>query len=78
IITVKNTRSKGIKMKLIDQIPISTNSDLVVDAVELSGAELSKETGILTWSLDIPAGGSVKKVLRYSATYPKNRTVYLY
>jgi len=78
IITVKNTRSKGIKMKLIDQIPISTNSDLVVDAVELSGAELNKETGILTWSLDIPAGGSVKKILRYSATYPKNGTVYLY
>jgi len=77
IITVKNTRKKDIRMKLIDQIPVSVNSDLVVEAVEISGAELNKETGILTWSLDIPGGGSAKKVLKYSVTYPKNGTVYL-
>jgi len=77
IITVKNTRKKDIKMKLMDQIPVSMNSDLVVEATEMSGAELNKETGILTWMLDIPSGGSVKKVLKYSVTYPKNGTVYL-
>ncbi|MCL2296013.1 MAG: mucoidy inhibitor MuiA family protein [Methanomassiliicoccaceae archaeon] len=77
VITVKNTRSKSVKMKLIDQIPVSTNSDLIVEAIETSGAELNKDTGILTWSLDIPTGGSVKKVLKYEVTYPKNGTVYL-
>jgi uncharacterized protein (TIGR02231 family) len=77
IITVRNTRNKEVKMKLVDQIPISINSDLIVNPVEISGAELNKETGILTWSLDIPSGGSVKKVLKYEVTYPKTGTVYL-
>ena len=77
VITVKNTRNKNVKMKLIDQIPVSTNSDLTVETTETSGADINKETGILTWSLDIPSGGSVKKVLRYEVAYPKNGTVYL-
>jgi uncharacterized protein (TIGR02231 family) len=77
IITVRNTRSKAVKLKLVDQLPVSVNSAVVVKAAEISGAEQAKDTGILTWMLDIPAGGSVKKVLRYEVTYPKNGTVYL-
>ena len=77
IITVRNTRNKEVKMKLVDQIPISINADLTVNAVEISGADLNKDTGILTWSLNIPSGGSVKKVLKYEVTYPKTGTVYL-
>ena len=77
IITVRNTRNRDVKMKLIDQLPVSVNSAVVVEPAEISGAELEKETGILTWSLDIPSGGSVKKVLKYEVAYPKNGTVYL-
>ena len=77
VVTVKNTRNKAVKMKLIDQIPVSVNSDLTVEAIETSGAELVKETGILTWSLDIPSGGTVKKVLKYEVTYPKSGIVYI-
>jgi uncharacterized protein (TIGR02231 family) len=76
-ITVKNMRRKDVKMKLLDQLPISTNSDVVVNPIELSGAEHDKDTGILTWSLDIPSGGSVKKVLKYEVTYPKSGILYL-
>ncbi len=77
IITVRNTKSKSIKMKLIDQLPISTDGEVTVDAVEISGAEHDKETGILTWTMEIPAGGSSKKVLKYEVSYPKTGTVYL-
>jgi len=74
---VKNARSKEIKMKLIDQVPVSTNSALIVNNIELSGGELEKDTGSITWNLTIPSGGSVKKVLKYEVTYPKTGTVYL-
>ena len=77
VITVKNTRSKEITMKLVDQVPVPVNSAVTVEVPEISGAEHDRETGILTWSLKIPAGGSVKKVLRYEVTYPKNGTVYI-
>ncbi|MDR2865924.1 MAG: DUF4139 domain-containing protein [Methanomassiliicoccaceae archaeon] len=77
IITVRNARNRAIRIRLTDQLPVSVNSSITVDAVELSGAEVDKETGILSWMLDIPAGGSVRKVLKYEVTYPKNGTVYL-
>jgi len=77
MITVRNTKNKEIKMKLIDQVPISTNNALTVNTLDISGAEQEKETGMLTWSLTIPAGGSVKKTLKYEVTYPKTGTVYL-
>lgn len=77
IITVRNTRSRDVRMKLTDQLPISANSAVTVDPAEISGAEHDRDTGILTWSLDIPSGGSVRKVLRYEVTYPKNGTVHL-
>jgi uncharacterized protein (TIGR02231 family) len=77
IITVRNTRNKDIIMKLVDQVPVSVNSAVLVDAVEVSGAEHDKDTGILTWSLNIPGGGSANRVLRYEVSYPKNGTVHL-
>ncbi|MDR1404526.1 MAG: DUF4139 domain-containing protein [Candidatus Methanoplasma sp.] len=77
ITTVRNTRSKGIKIRLADQIPISANSAVTVDAAELSGADLDGDTGILTWSMDIGSGEAAKKVLRYEVSYPKNGTVRL-
>ncbi|MCL2786569.1 MAG: DUF4139 domain-containing protein [Methanomassiliicoccaceae archaeon] len=77
IITVRNTKSRDIKMKLMDQLPVSVNNAVAVEPMDISGAELVKETGILTWTLDISAGGSVKKVLKYQVTYPKSGLVYL-
>ncbi|MDR0309846.1 MAG: mucoidy inhibitor MuiA family protein [Candidatus Methanoplasma sp.] len=77
VITVRNTRSKDVKMKLLDQVPVSVNNAVAVNPVEISGAEHEKDTGILTWSLDIPSGGSVKKAVKYEVTYPKNSTIYL-
>lgn len=77
VITVKNTRSKEVTLKLLDQVPVPVNSDITVESKEISGAELEKETGILTWNLNIPSGETVKKTIRYEVAYPKNSTVYL-
>ena len=77
IITVRNTRSKDITLKLMDQLPIPVNSAIAVEPLELSGAERDESTGQLTWNLEIASGGSVKKVIRYEVSYPKNGTVYL-
>ncbi|MDR1954625.1 MAG: mucoidy inhibitor MuiA family protein [Candidatus Methanoplasma sp.] len=77
IITVRNTRGKGVLIKLVDQVPVSANSAVIVETLEISGAEHEKETGILKWSLNIPSGGSVKKTVKYEVTYPKNGTIYL-
>lgn len=77
MITIRNTRSKDITLKLLDQLPIPTNSSITVEPLEVSGAERDEQTGQLTWTLNIPAGGSEKKTIRYEVSYPKNATVHL-
>jgi uncharacterized protein (TIGR02231 family) len=76
-ISVQNTRKRDIELKLLDQIPISVNKSVIVDAIDVSGAELNKETGEVSWILKVKAGGYVKKTLSYSVTYPKEGNVFL-
>jgi len=74
-ISVKNQKMIPIKIEVIDQIPLSNNSDLEVIAEELSGGVANKETGELKWMLDIPANQQVKKQLRFTVKYPKKMVV---
>ncbi|MDR2846380.1 MAG: DUF4139 domain-containing protein [Candidatus Methanoplasma sp.] len=76
-ITVQNTRKRDIELRLLDQVPVSVNKSVIVDTVDLSGAELNKETGEVSWILKIKAGGSVKKTFSYSVTYPKEGNISL-
>ena len=39
-------------VKLRDQIPLSQNSDITVEAVELTGGNLNRVTGEITWDLE--------------------------
>ena len=43
---------------LKDQVPVSENKEISVDVTEISGAELDRETGILTKKIRLPAGQS--------------------
>ena len=62
-------------MEIIDQIPMSNNSDLEVIAEEISGGVANKETGELRWLLDIGANQQVKKQLKFTVKYPKKMVV---
>ncbi|MDR3282484.1 MAG: DUF4139 domain-containing protein [Candidatus Methanoplasma sp.] len=75
--TVTNTRNREIEIRLVDQIPVSVNKSVTVEPVELSGANLDKETGEVVWVLKMPAGGSINKTLSYEVSYPKDSTVLL-
>jgi len=77
MITVRNTKSKNISLKLLDQIPISTNANVTVEPMELSKAELNKDAGELSWMLEIKAGEAVKVSFAYEVNYPKDETIYL-
>ncbi|HTL81804.1 MAG TPA: DUF4139 domain-containing protein [Bacteroidia bacterium] len=74
-IAVKNTRKGMVNVKLQDQIPISQDAEIVVEATELSKGELDPATGMVTWSLNVPPGETVKVKLTYSIKYPKNKIV---
>lgn len=74
-ITVKNNKKEKIQMQLKDQYPLSTNKDIEVELLEMSGADNNAELGILSWSLDIAPGESKKLRFSYSVKYPKDKVI---
>ncbi|PZX53150.1 DUF4139 domain-containing protein [Algoriphagus chordae] len=76
-ITVRNNKSQAITISLLDQIPVSVNSEISVESLELSGGSLDPQTGKVTWQLTIPAGGQQVIPLQYEVKYPKKEKVLL-
>jgi uncharacterized protein (TIGR02231 family) len=71
-IKVTNTRREAVKLNVYDQTPIARNSDINVTVEELSGGQRNKDTGIVTWNLDLNAGEKQELLLQYKVKYPKN------
>lgn len=76
-ITIRNNKSQAVELQVLDQIPVSVNSSITVEAGDLSGGKLNKETGIITWNITIPPGSQQKLIFQYEVKYPKNEKVIL-
>jgi len=74
-LTVRNNKKEKVQMLLKDQYPISSSKDIEEELIESSGAAVNKETGILTWQIDLAPGETKKMRVSYSIKYPKERTV---
>lgn len=70
-IEVKNTRKSAIEIELEDQIPLSNNEELIIEAINTGNAEYNKETGKLTWKLKLNPAESKKLTFSYSLKFPK-------
>ena len=77
LFTIRNNKSNLVKITLNDQIPVSSNSSISVDPVELSGGKLNQQTGEIKWDLEIKPQEIKQIVLTYSVKYPKDKTVIL-
>jgi hypothetical protein len=76
-ITVRNNKQQPITITVQDQLPVSTEKDIVLDNVEVDGGEIAKDTKLVTWKYDLPAKQSRKHGLKYSVRYPKDQIVVL-
>ncbi|HLC82222.1 MAG TPA: DUF4139 domain-containing protein [Bacteroidia bacterium] len=74
---VKNNRKGAVNLELNDQLPVSKNTDIVVESIELSKAQLDPATGKLKWSMTLAPDESKKVVLTYSVKYPRSQSVNL-
>ena len=77
LLTVRNNKSTPVKITVNDQIPVSSNSSISVDATELSGGKINEQTGEIKWDLEIKPQDTKQLVLTYSVKYPKDKTVIL-
>ncbi len=77
LLTVRNNKTTSINITLNDQIPVSSNSGITVEPIELSGGRYNTQTGELKWDLEIKQQETKQIVLTYSVKYPKDKTVIL-
>jgi hypothetical protein len=74
-IEVKSRKGQPINLLVEDQVPVSQNSSIEVEIQELSGAQLDKLTGKVTWKMTLKPEEDKKLELKYLVKYPKNQSV---
>lgn len=74
-ITLRNTKSEPITIVVEDQIPISQDSRIEVEAEDIQGAEYNKETGKLIWRLTLQPLDNKELTLKYNVKYPKGKNI---
>ncbi|MBP5318345.1 MAG: DUF4139 domain-containing protein [Paludibacteraceae bacterium] len=70
-IVLKNNKKSAVTLKVVDQIPVSNDSNVDVKLVQAEGAALDAKTGMLTWNLTLAPGESKTLRLQYEVKYPK-------
>ena len=72
-ITLASRKEKAVDVTVTDQIPVSDEKTIVVEPIDLSGAEKEDATGLLHWNFRLGAGESKTITLAYSVAWPKDK-----
>ena len=76
-IEVKNLKSTPIDIIIKDQLPITQNTDIIVEKLELDKANHNETTGILNWEFELKAKESKKINFSYRVKHNKDQNVQL-
>jgi len=77
LLTIRNNKTNPVKITVTDQMPVSSNVSITVEALELSGGFLNPETGAVKWDIDIKPQEKKELIISYSVKYPKNQKIIL-
>jgi uncharacterized protein (TIGR02231 family) len=72
-IDVRNNKTKDIDIQITDQVPISQDSDIEIEVLNISDAKRDDETGKLTWNLTLKPNEFKKLLVEFSVKYPRNK-----
>lgn len=72
---VRNNRKNTIHMTVLEQIPVSQNSEIEVKAIETSDAEPNITTGEVKWEFTLKPGNTKELKITYSIKHPKNTSI---
>jgi uncharacterized protein (TIGR02231 family) len=74
-ITLRNNKKEAIYMLLKDQYPLSSDKEIEIELQEKDGAKVNKETGILTWDINLKPNETKKIRISYVVIYPKDKII---
>lgn len=76
-ITVRNNKKEAVNIRITDQVPLSANSEITVEATQLTGGRHNPVTGIVVWEFSLDPQQTREVVLTYTVKYPKDREIIL-
>lgn len=71
-ISIRNTKTAAVNIRVEDQIPVSTSKDVVVELGDNSGAKFDPVTGKLSWELSLSPNEEKKLNFSFTVKHPKN------
>ena len=77
-ISIRNKKKQSIDILIEDQLPISSDKDIEVEALELTNAVFDKDYGKCSWKLQMKPAESKTLKMSYSVKYPKDKQINLY
>lgn len=77
-IEVKNLKSRTIKLVVQDQIPITQNADIEIQALSQSKGALNKRTGMIEWEFSLKPKASKDLEFSYQVKHDKDKQLYIY
>lgn len=76
-ISMKNLKSSNVELVVEDQIPVTTNGEIVIEAVNVDKADYDKTTGKLTWTIHLKTKTTEKISYSFKVKCPKDKNVIL-
>ena len=74
-ISIRNNNKVSIEIEIQDQLPVSQESDIKVEAIETSGIKADEQSGILKYNYKIAPSESKIIKIAYSIQYPKSKNI---
>ncbi len=74
-IGIRNNKTIPIEVKLLDQIPISTDKRVEINLLEKDNANYNAGRGELTWQVRCQPGNTETRSFSYRVKYPKDEIV---
>jgi hypothetical protein len=76
-ISIQNYRKSPVKLTLYDQLPVSQDKQITVNQgqISLKPTEFDKDTGKLTWKMDVNPNEKKVVELEYTVEWPADKMV---
>jgi uncharacterized protein (TIGR02231 family) len=76
-INVRNPKAISLELIIKDHIPVSSDDDIKVEALELTNGVVNEDTGIVTWRETLASKQKKTWTLSFEVTYPKDKPLNL-
>jgi uncharacterized protein (TIGR02231 family) len=76
-IEAKNNKSSTIELIIQDQLPLTTNGDINIEAMELSKGELDTRTGLIEWKITLKPKDSKIFDYKFKVKHNKDKQIFI-